>query len=107
MQKIKKVLDDYSTIELDPRWRSKGHTAIGNKIMFNKKLTPYAKLIYWLLLIRCFSKDNSFPSNKSMAKDIGISVWSIKTHKKLLLESGLISMKRRGQGKTNVYILKF
>lgn len=104
MEKVGKLLE---RIEIAPDWQKRGYVALSNKILYNKKLSNDAKVLFWYLLTRAFGKDNCFPSNSTIMKDLKVKRReTIIKYKKELLSEGLIKIKRRGNHKTNVYILK-
>lgn len=106
MKKINSILkNDEFVVELAPKWKTRGYTAIANKILLNTSLSAGARVVYCCLLIRCFQKDNCFPSYELISKDTGFSRKSVYNYLKELRKS-LIKVNRR-RNKTNVYILKF
>lgn len=94
------------TLQLAPRWKTRGYTAISNSLILNKKISTGAKVVQMYLLIRCFTKDFTYPSYETIASDLNISRKSVYNHLEELRKSRLIKVKRR-RNKTNIYFLKF
>jgi predicted transcriptional regulator len=70
-------------------------------------LSVGAKISYAALLSYAWHNDCVFPGLETLAGDIGTSVRSVKTYVKELESFGVIEIKRRGLGKTNIYRLHF
>lgn len=105
MRKLSEILP-VDFLQIAPRWKTKGYTAIANSLVLNKRISIGAKLVQQYLLIRCFNKDNCFPSYETIAKDLNIGRASVARYLLELKDSGLIKTKRR-RNKTNIYFLKF
>jgi hypothetical protein len=85
-----------------------GYTLLPNYVLYMKDLTPHAKLIYATLLSYAWGrKRSSFPGQARLANDCGMGVATVKRHIKRLVEKQCIAVIRRGQGRTNLYILHF
>lgn len=96
------------TLELAPRWQTRGYVSISNFVLYKKNLSVGSKTFYWYLLTRCFGdKTNCFMSVHRVCFDLGISNKTVTKYKNELVEHKLLKVKRRGWGKTNIYILKF
>ena len=94
------------TLIIDEAWLRVGFTQIPNCILRDGKLEPIAKLLYVLLLSYAWYEDECFPGHKRLAEHLGVSErWVIRLLQ-ALREKGLIDWSRRGQGKTNVYVIK-
>lgn len=86
----------------------KGFTLIPNYILHTDGLSAYSKLVYAMLLSYAWgNKNSSFPGQETLAKDCGISRRSVINAIQELERQGFITVMRRGQGKTNLYILHF
>ena len=83
----------------------KGWTGVPNFILESKEITAGAKLIYAMLLKYARELDECFPGQKRLAKDMGHSERSIRTWLNELERVGLISIKQRGQGRSNLYTI--
>ena len=97
------------TIELetlDPIARS-GFTQIPNFILTNCNLSLGAKIAYSMFLHYAWHKDSCFPGQDRLADDMGMSKSRVNEFIKELERAGLVEITRRGQGKTNMYKIKF
>lgn len=83
----------------------RGFTQVPNFVLTNKDLTPGEKITYAMLLKYAWNKEACFPGQDTLAEDVGIALRSVNTHIKGLREHGLLEIKRRGLGKTNLYLL--
>ena len=62
-------------------------------------------MTFAMLLSYAWQNDYCFPGQERLAKDLGLSDRSVRTHLKSLEAIGLLAIQRRGQGKTNIYEL--
>jgi len=83
----------------------KGFTQVPNFLLNDSRLSSTAKLVYVMLLKYAWEQDFSFPGQKTLARDIGKSERHIRTAIGELASSGLLTVTRRGQGKSNLYAL--
>lgn len=83
----------------------KGFTKLPNAILFAPKLSPASKTLYLLLVNYSRQDGHCFPGQQRMAEDLGVSRKSIGKWLQELSRFGLITSKRRGLTKTNVYHL--
>ena len=84
-----------------------GFTQVPNCLLNTQALTFAAKVIYSKLLSYAWNNNHVFPGQETMAKEIGTSQPTVTRSIKELEESGWLEVQRRGQGKTNIYILKY
>lgn len=85
-----------------------GFTLIKNEIIKNTNISRSVRLFAMELLSRCYNdKESCFPSQKTLANDMGVSVRTIQRWVKILKENGLIKVVRRGFNKTNEYFMLF
>src|SRR3954470_9538804 len=84
-----------------------GFTQVPNFLLKDPKISANAKVVYSMLLSYAWDNDRVFPGQERMAKDIGTSQPTIARAVKELEDNGWLEIQRRGQGKTNVYILKY
>src|SRR5689334_9042579 len=84
-----------------------GFTQVPNFIMKNPNISPGAKVTYAMFLSYAWHNDSCFPGQDRMAKDMGMSAPRVNEFIKALEAAGLIEITRRGQGKTNLYKIKF
>ena len=82
-----------------------GFTQVPNFLLKSKKLSSGDKLAFAMLLSYAWQNDYCFPGQETLAKDLGITDRSVRTNLKALEAQGLLVIKRRGQGKTNIYEL--
>ena len=82
-----------------------GFTQIPNLVLRRSDLQPGAKLTYMVLLSYAWQQDHAYPGQDRLAADMGVSERSVITYLKQLQETGLITIRRRGLGLTNVYVL--
>ena len=90
----------------DPILRG-GFTQVPNFVLEDAKLGVGAKITYAMFLKYAWDNSYCFPGQERLAKDIGCSERSVHTWMKELETAGLLSVKRRGLGKTNLYTLHF
>jgi biotin operon repressor len=81
----------------------RGWTGVPNFILQSKKISVGAKLTYAMLPKYAREMDECFPGQDRLAQDVGTSRQSVNAYIRELRRPGLISVKRRGQGKPNVY----
>jgi hypothetical protein len=84
---------------------AQGFTQIPNGVLRRSDLQPGAKLTYMVLLSYAWQKNHAYPGQDSLARDMGVSDRSVRTYLDQLVASGLLTIRRRGLGLTNVYIL--
>lgn len=84
----------------------KGYTIIPNYVLNHDKVSPYAKLVYTMLLSYAWgSKDSSFPGQERLANDCGISARTVVRAIQELEAHRFLTVVRRGRGLTNLYVL--
>src|SRR5436309_4516768 len=82
-----------------------GFTQVPNFLLKSKKLSSGDKMAFAMLLSYAWQNDYCFPGQERLAEDLGLSDRSVRTHLKSLETNGLLAIRRRGQGRTNVYEL--
>ena len=82
-----------------------GFTQVPNHILKSDKISPGAKLAYTMLLSYAWHNDFCFPGQNRLSVDMGCSIRSANTYIQELNTKKFISIKRRGQGRTNIYEL--
>jgi hypothetical protein len=90
----------------DPIARS-GFTQVPNFILKNGGLSLGAKVTYALFLHYAWHNDSCFPGQDRLGQDMGMSTSRANEFIKELEKAGLVEIRRRGQGKTNLYKLHF
>src|ERR687884_1242793 len=94
---------DQGTIIIEEERLRESWTSIPNTILRRTDVSPGAKLTYVMLLTYAYQKGSCFPGQETVARDMGVSRRSVVTYLKELQAVGLLLVKRRGLGKTNVY----
>ena len=87
-------------------WMAKGYTVLTNYVIYGEDLKPITRLTYIVLLTKLFGKDYCFPGQGVLAREVNCSVDSIQRALSELRNKRWLEVKRRGQGKTNIYYLK-
>lgn len=81
----------------------RGWTGVPNFILESKEISAGAKLTYAMLLKYARELDYCFPGQKRLAEDMGNGRRSVVRYLAELERARLISIKRRGQGRPNLY----
>src|SRR6266446_2034512 len=84
---------------------AKGYTQVPNHVLVSDRLSPGAKLAYAMLLKYAWQNEFCFPGQERLATDMGVTRQSANTYIQELRRRDFINIKRRGQGKTNLYEL--
>ena len=82
-----------------------GFTQVPNFLLKSKDLSAGDKLAFAMLLSYAWQNDHCFPGQQRLANDMGLHETNVRKHLKSLQTSGYLTIERRGQGKTNIYIL--
>ena len=99
--KIKIILEGFDPIS------SAGFTQIPNYLLNDPDLSASAKIVYSKLLSYAWHNNAVYPGQETMAAEIGLARTTVIRSLQELEKSNWIESKRRGLGKTNVYILKY
>ena len=83
-----------------------GFTQVPNILLNRAELSSNAKVAYTKLLSYAWHNNRVFPGQERMAADTGMSRPTVSRAIGQLEQEGWLEIKRRGQGKTNIYILK-
>jgi hypothetical protein len=83
-----------------------GFTQVPNIILNNKNLSFASKVVYSKLLSYAWHNNAVFPGQVRLAEEIGCKTTRINEALQELKTVGFLEIQRRGQGKTNIYILK-
>ncbi len=103
MKRVTDMLDrNIKIIGADPRTQ-RGFTQIPNVILKTNQITGGAKLAYAMLLSYAMQKDQCFPGQDRLGTDIGVTRQTANQYIKELEEKGFVNIKRRGQGRSNLY----
>ena len=94
-------------IKLDgfDRISSAGFTMYPNAIQNDPNLELGEKAVYAQFLQYAWHHDYCFPSQDRVAKNLGITRKSVNKFVAGLAKKGLLTIERRGLGKTNIYTL--
>lgn len=84
-----------------------GFTQVPNFVLRESNLSVGAKIAYSLFLSYAWHKDSCFPGQDRLAEDMGLSRVRVTQLTAELEQAGLITIQRRGQGKTNIYTVHF
>ena len=84
-----------------------GFTQVPNIILKDSKLSADAKVVYALMLSYAWHNNRVFPGQDRMAENLGTSRPTVTKAVAELVQEGWLETQRRGQGKTNIYILKY
>ena len=84
-----------------------GFTQVPNFILKNPDISVGARITYAMFLSYAWHNESCFPGQDRLAEDMGMSRSRVTEFVGELEQSGLISIQRRGQGKTNLYTIHF
>jgi DNA-binding MarR family transcriptional regulator len=84
---------------------ARGFTQVPNFLLKSNKLSSGDKLAFAMLLSYAWQNDFCFPGQRRLGVDMGLDERNVRRHLKSLETHGLLSIQRRGQGKTNIYEL--
>jgi hypothetical protein len=84
---------------------AEGFTQVPNHVLRSKKISPGAKLTYAMLLSYAWNNEYCFPGQERLAIDMGSGERSVIRYIQELEAQRFIKIKRRGQGKVNIYEL--
>lgn len=105
---IKNIIKEKTIIlEGADRATQKGFTQVPNFVLESKEISTGGKLTYAMLLKYAWQNEFCFPGQERLGEDMGVTLPSANRYLKELESKGFIRVKRRGQGKTNKYFLKF
>ncbi|MCG3209305.1 MAG: hypothetical protein FOGNACKC_02926 [Anaerolineae bacterium] len=86
---------------------AQGFTQVPNFILRNSALSGGAKLVYALLLSYAWHNDSCFPGQDRLAQDCGKTQSWVSKQMVELEQNNFLEIQRRGQGKTNIYVLTY
>ena len=103
---VKQILDQKTIIlEGADRVTAKGFTQVPNFVLESDEISSGAKLAYAMLLKYAWHENRCFPGQDKLADEMGVSRRSVINYVQELKDVDFISVKRQGQGKTNIYTL--
>lgn len=82
-----------------------GFVQLPRAILYHRGLSDGARLLYTVLLDYAWNNDRCFPGQKALSERTGWDERTVRRHMRVLQQTGLVKIKRRGQGKTNIYEL--
>ncbi len=88
------------------RHMAKGFAAVPRAILRDSKLSPSEKALYALLIDYAWQDGECFPGQNTLAHDMGLQRRQIINLLASLKKAKLISIKRPGLGKPNVYYIE-
>ena len=84
-----------------------GFTQVPNFILKDPKLSVGAKVAYAMFLSYAWHNESCFPGQERLAADMGMTRPRVTQLIAELERFRLVSIQRRGQGKTNLYTIHF
>jgi hypothetical protein len=97
--------NDKNTLIIEDRVLSHGFIQLPKLILHAKNLSRDAKLLYALLLSYAWQEGRCFPGYRRLCDDLQASENMVRKYMRELDSAGLLSQRRRGLGKTNIYTL--
>ena len=82
-----------------------GFTQVPNFLLKSETLNAGDKMTFAMLLSYAWQNDYCFPGQQRLGQDMGLHETNVRKHLKSLEVHGLLTIQRRGQGKTNIYTL--
>jgi len=98
-------VNDEQNIVVENELLRRGFTSIPNYI-FGMPISSNAKLIYMALLSYAWNNRSCYPGLAKLCSDVSLSDKPITKAIEELTHAALLEVRRRGQGKTNIYIIK-
>ena len=108
MKPIADILKE-KNLQLDTvdRALQNGFTQVPNFILRDPTLSVGAKVAYAMFLSYAWHNDSCFPGQDRLAEDMGMSRARVTQLIAELEQAGMVTIQRRGQGKTNLYTIHF
>ncbi len=98
-------MNDEQNIVVENELLRRGFTSIPNYI-FGMPISSNAKLIYMALLSYAWNNRSCYPGLAKLCSDVSLSDKPVTKAIEELTQAALLEVKRRGQGKTNIYVIK-
>ena len=83
----------------------RGFVQLPRAVLFHPALSDGAKVLFGALLSYAWQEGSCFPGQARLADDLGVTERTIRNRLRELEGAGVLCIKQRGQGKTNVYLL--
>ncbi len=93
------------TLVIEDRSLAYGFIQLPKQILWASNLSRDAKILYAVLLGYAWEQDSCFPGYARLCGDMGASENMVRKYMRELEAVGLLSQRRRGLGKTNIYLL--
>lgn len=93
------------TLILEDKTLKHGFIQLPKIILRARNLSRDAKLLYAILLSYAWDDDHCFPGYARLCEDMQASENMVRKYMRELMAVGLLSQKRRGLGKTNLYFM--
>ena len=103
---IKEKEKNIELVTKDPTTRE-GFTQVPNFVLKKEGLSPGAKVTYAMFLSYAWHNNYCFPGQERLSKDIGVTRPRVTQYIGELESAQLVTITRRGQGKTNLYKIHF
>lgn len=84
-----------------------GFTQVPNFILKDPNISVGAKVAYAMFLSYAWHNNSCFPGQDRLAEDMGLTRVRVTQLISELEAAGLVTIQRRGQGKTNLYAIHF
>lgn len=97
-------MSEKTLIILDPVLR-RGFTSIPNCVLFAPDLSMPAKCLYTILLAFAWQDNECWPGQGKLSEAAGCHINTVEKYLKELRDYGLISWKRRGLNRPNIYYI--
>ncbi len=94
-----------NTLVFEDKEYNYGFVILPKQVLFAQNLSAEAKLLYAHLLGYAYEKDHCFPGYGTLCADMGKSENTVRNFMRELEAVGLLEQKRRGLGRTNIYVL--
>ena len=108
MKHISEIIKEKNiTLDTDNPVVRGGFTQVPNFMLKNADLSIGARMTYAMFLSYAWHNDSCFPGQERLAGDMAMSVSRVNEFIKELQSTGFVEVTRRGQGKTNIYKIKF
>lgn len=93
------------TLLLEDETIRHGFVIFPKSLIYARNLSAEAKMLYGVLVGYAFEKDHCFPGLDRLCEDMGLTANTLRLRMNELKAAAILKVKRRGQGKTNVYII--
>jgi len=105
IEKIEKLEKQSAKVLYDEKYFSRFSVSVPNPILFDERVSSTAVRVYGLLQIFAMWKDHCYPGHRRLAELLKVSEKTIRRSLENLEKTKWVKIKRRGQGKTNIYTI--